>query len=261
MDNREALYTFISTGDKFGFYTLRVMEKVRVYFGGESRVILKDFYITNLSTDSKTAEEKAQRISEEIGIPFKGDADFDLEEIKRRQSEVVRQQKEAIERAIAERQQQIEQEFTASVNENVFIAGKYIGQTPSEVYAKEANYLFWLANEYEEGVKSKLQVNAKIAKKFIEENDIQKPGYIGEEGEEVTVSLTLKHSQWTNSRFPSIMFICLTEKGEEVMFFTVAKKFQALENGNTFTIKGTVKEQRESYSGNKQTIINKPKMV
>lgn len=258
---REALYTFISTGDKVGFYTLRVMENVGVYIEGQLRVIKKDFYIQNLSTDKQVAVEKAEKISEEMGLPFYGNAEFDLEEIRRRSAEETKAQKEAQERAIREQEEKIKQEFIAAVGDSVFLTGKYTGRTASDVANVDVGYLFWLASAFEEGSHSKFQINAYIAKKFIEENNIKQPGYIGEVGGEITTTLTLKYSKWTNGQFPTIMFVANTSFGEEVMFFSVAKKFQALENGNTFSIKGMVKEQRESFSGNKQTIINKPKMV
>lgn len=258
---REALYTFISTGDKVGFYTLRVMENVGVYIDGQLRVIKKDFYIQNLSTDKQVAVEKAEQISAELELPFYGNADFDLEEIRRRSAEETKAQKEAQERAVREREEKIQQEFISAVGESVFVTGKYIGQTANEVSKIDVTYLFWLASAYEEGSRSKFQINASIAKKYIEENNIQRPGYVGEIGNEVSVSLKLKRSQWINSQFPSIMFIASTATGEEVMFFSVAKKFQALNEEDEFTIKGMVKDHRESYGGNKQTIINKPKMV
>ena len=258
---REALYTFISTGDKVGFYTLRVMERVAVYIEGVPHLFLKDFYIQNLSTDKAIAEDKAERISAEMDLPFRGNADFDLEEIKRRQSEETRAQKEAQEQVIRDREETIKQEFFAAIGESVFVTGKYSGRTASDVAKSDIGYLFWVAGEFVEGSVSKLQINASIAKKFIEINNVQRPGYVGEIGNDVVVDLTLKYSKWTNGQFPSIMFIANTAFGEEVMFFSVAKKFTALNDGDNFSIKGMVKDHRESFSGSKQTIINKPKIV
>ena len=87
------------------------------------------------------------------------------------------------------------------------------------------------------------------------------PGYIGVVGEAIElVNLTLKRAFWTQSQYPSLMHICEAETGEEIVFYSTAAGFKAIEIGGTFSITGTVKEQREGWGGTKQTIINKPKL-
>lgn len=263
MFDNQALYTFISTGDKFGFYTFRVMCKVKVYVDGESRMINKDYYVKNLSTNKAQAEQMAEEMSVGYGLPFRGNAEFELEEIKRRNSELVREQREAQERAIAQREQEIQEEYIRTVQEGVIICGKYTGMTAKELHSLDLGYLFWLADQYSADGNSfhRLAVSAKIAHDYITQNNIQKPGYVGVEGEQATMSLKLTRSQWTHGQFPTIMFICTTEAGENVVFFSTAKKFQELEVGQNFTVTALIKEHRENWSGNKETLLNRPKIA
>ena len=73
-------FTFISTGDKKGFYTLRVYGHNRTNGKNASA------FIRNLSTDKDKAIAKARLLSEELGLPLNEEIDFELNEIARNES-------------------------------------------------------------------------------------------------------------------------------------------------------------------------------
>lgn len=254
----KALYTFISTGDKVAMYTLRVMMKCRIQVGQDSFFELRDYYIQNLSNDKATAEAKAVQMSEMMQLEFKGNADFELNEIRRTRDAQALELRQAAERAHIERLAAWDAERTEQIQAGVFIMGKYTGKTAAEVAADDLGYLFWLAGEIE--ANGKLGICAKIAANYINETGVQLPGYVGEVGEPIELALTLKRVFWTQGQFPTLMHIATTPQGNEVVFFSVAQGFKEIEIGQSFTITGTVKDQREGYNGQKQTIINKPKL-
>lgn len=254
--NSKPLYGFISTGDKTAMYTLRIMESCLVGGPDGGSIMNLDYYVKNLSNNKEKAEAVAAEICEDIGVPLKSDASFELNEIKRRKSEMLAAEREAYEKEIQERQEKIEREFDSSVLESVFLSGKYIGKTPAEA---DLGYLFWLAEQGVSGSKSKYDINVQIAQNYIEQNNIQKPGYVGIVGEQIELELKLISCYTTNGRFLSYVFKSVTPTGEAVVFFSTSKKFLALKDGDTFKITGLVRSQDE-YNGQNSTVINKPKM-
>lgn len=68
----EKKFTFISTGDKKGFYTLRVYGNNRINGKNASA------FIRNLSTDKDKAIIKARLLSEELGLPLNEEIDSSL---------------------------------------------------------------------------------------------------------------------------------------------------------------------------------------
>ena len=253
------LYGFISTGDKTAMYTLRIMEDCLVAGGheGTAYTALLDYYVKNLSNDKAKAEAAAEEICSDIGVPLKSDASFELNEIKRRKSELIQAEREAIERAQRERQEQSEREYEEGVRGAVFISGKYVGRSPAEA---DRGYLFWLADQGLSGYKSKYDINVQIAQNYIEENNIQKPGFVGVVSEDIELELKLISCFSTRGVYLSYIFKCETLAGDQVVFFSTSKKFLALKDGDIFKITGIVREH-QIYNNAKSTLINKPKMV
>ena len=253
---------FISTGEKFGFYTLRGIFLVAINIEGERRFITRDYFFRNLSTDQAKAETLAQEYAEQYGVPFTGNAEFALDEIKRRKAEEVREQAERVARLVREAEEQAKEEYTRVVQEGVFVCGKYTGKTAAQVDKFDRKYLFWAAEQFIEGVHAnKFNVNCALAKKYLEENNIQPSDFVGVEGEQIELTLTLREAYWTRGQFPSIQFLCFDENGNDVCFFSTAKAFKALKNGEKFSIRGLVKQHYTNWKGEKSTTINKPKMI
>jgi|SRR5579872_936162 len=252
------LYTFISTGDKVAMYTLRVMCLCRVQVGDSAFNEMRDYYIQNLSNDKATAEAKAAEMSGLMNLEFKGNADFELNEIRRIRDEMASEKREAAERAHQERIAEWAAERAEQIQAGVFIMGKHTGKTAAEVAVEDLGYLFWLAGEVE--ANGKLGICAKIAANYIQLTGVELPGYIGEVDQPIEVTATLKRVFWTQSQYPTLMHIATTVQGNEIVFFSVAQGFKEIEIGQTFTITGTVKEQREGWGGTKQTVIGKPKL-
>ena len=256
--NSEAKYTFISTGDKVAMYTLRVMCLDTVQWGAESFKEMNHYYIQNLSNDKDTAESKAVEMSALMGLPFKGNADFELNEIRRVRDAEATAKREASERAYAERVAAWEAEKVEQIQAGVFILGKHTGLTAAEVAATDLGYLFWVAQQTD--ATGKMAVCVAIAANYIKETGVELPGYVGTVDQPIELTLTLKRVVWTQSQYPTLMHTAQTPEGNEVIFYSVAQGFKEIEIGQTFTITGTVKEQREGWNGQKQTIINKPKL-
>lgn len=260
------LFGFVSTGDKTAMFTLRIMYRVETtHPSGVGRMVMnEDCYIKNLSTDKDRANEAAAEICQFYKIPLKGSADFDLNEIKRNKSEAIQAEREAQERFVAEQQRLIEEAqtkfFNESMEQGVFLVGKYIGKTAKETYEIDPQYIQWVAERYVENDNSKFQVNAKLAKTFIEENNITFGGFVGEVGETVTVDLTLKSGYVTQGRFTTIIWTALTEDGKVIKFFSTAAGFKALKDGDKFKVTGTVKEH-SNYMGKESTLLHRPKLV
>lgn len=251
------LYGFISTGDKTAMYTLRVMCRDRVSVGREVYVIAQDHFIKILSNDKAKAENSAQELCDDMCVPLKSDASFDLNEIKRRKSEEVQAEREARERSIREYQERIENEFQEGIRGDVFLIGKHIGKNPSEV---DVGYLFWLADQEISSNKSRYDINIQIASNYIKENNIQRPGYVGFLHEPIELELKLISCFATQGVYPSYIFKTVTPAQEQVVFFSTSKKFLALNKGDTFKITGSVRSHDE-YNGQFSTCIAKPKMV
>lgn len=256
-----ALYGFISTGDKVAMYTLRVMCEVNVVIQGCNRTILKDYFIQNLSNDRETAILKATQILAEQDLDLKNDPSFELNEIKR----VRQEEKEELERAVKEAEErqkaQIEKYFVESIESDVFVTGMYTGHPVYDVAQNNLQYLFWLASHDVSEAKSKFDINVQIAKNYIEKNGLQKPGFVGEIGADVELELKLKSVHWTTGQFPTLCHNCETLNGEIVRFYSVAKAFKNIEENEIFKIKGIVKHHTETLTGRLITVINKPKLV
>jgi hypothetical protein len=257
----KALYGFISTGDKVALYTLRIMYEVPVRTEFGISWIMEEHYIRNLSNDKDKALEKANLLLSDMGLSLKGDPSFDLNEIKRRSSEALESERDALAKKTAEIKAEAEKVFVEACGKNVFLVGKHIGFTPEDVYSKDPSYILWLNGmEIESEILNKFDVNVKIAKDFVVKNDIKGPTFVGEVGEKITLNLTLIKSYALIGYFRSIVFTCKTPENNIVKFFSTAKGFLALEDGDSFSVVGTVKSHND-YSGRKSTSINRPKMA
>ena len=256
------LYTFISTGEKTALYTLRCMYEVPVVIQGVNRIILKDYHIQNLSNDKATAEEKAEYLSEQIGVPFKGNAEFDLNDIRRRKSEEVAAEREAVERAVRIAEEKAQAEYVRSMQEGVILCGKYTGMAPAEVV--DTDYLRWMASqiylEAPEGLeRSKWSISCQIAAKWLTEHPVKDGEWIGEVGDKVVLTLKLQKVIFIQGQWPTIMYKTTTAEGDVVVFYTVAAGFSDLIVGEEFVVSGTIKKHDE-YKGIKSTIIARPKL-
>jgi len=264
----KALYGFVSTGDKSAMYTMRIMYEVWSQWSGKPVKYLKDVYYINLSTNSSDANAKALLYCEELDIPLRGDASFDLNEIKRRKAEELAADREKAEAAQRQRDLEFEQQiveakkvFENTVLEGAFQTGKYLGRLVSDVAKVDIQYILWLAEQpITKGIHTKFDINIQIAKDYISNHEVRKPDYVGVIGEEIELELTLVSGYVTQGAFPSIIWTAQTDDGNIVKFFSVAKGFKTLKDGDRFKVKGTVKDHSE-YRNQKNTLLNRPKIV
>lgn len=252
----------ISYGAEVKMYTLRVCYQEQRWTRGEGGTPIPyvanvNEYITNLSTDSDKAIAKAKAYAAETGTKLDiSGATMSLTEIFRRNSEEEKANKKAREEAYAKlaEQERVEQEKKDAelVEQAVFFKGKYSGQTPAQVAEVEMSYLEWAVKNMDD-VHKKIIINADVLPKYTDE-------YVGEEGDAIEIKVTLITAFWTNGMYPTLMNKCVDSEGNRINFFSQAKWVKELEDGDTFTIKGTIKSH-DSYCGEKSTIIGRPKLV
>lgn len=114
---------YISTGSLEVFYTLRYTFEEVVYFGGESSIVERDYFIQNLSLDRDEAIAKAKTlVAERAGSA--GHLELDDTFILERQ------------RKAAE-----------AIDWSIFRGGKYTGKSIHEVAEIDRNYLVWLCSQ------------------------------------------------------------------------------------------------------------------
>lgn len=260
-------YTFISTGDKTAFYTLRE--------GGDLTVLVNNVYVTyfhtyhiqNLSTDRDTALTKGNEISEHLGLPFKPNADFDLNEIKRRSHEEAEAHRRAEIEAEEARRTEAAELYEAAKTDGLLLVGKYISKTAEEVAEIDPDYLYWMAAEADpEAVRfSKFNASALIAKKWADANPLPISEWVGEEGTKVEFEGRLTKTVDINGMYPTTLFRFVTEDGNVIIIYSTAKKMNELEAGDTVKILATVKKHDRSFyephGNNKVTVLNRPKVL
>lgn len=247
-------HTFISTGEKTAMYTLR---EAGIYSDGNCMMYM-DRYIQNLSNDREKAIEKAKSISTEIGIAFRTDGElFALNEIKRMRKE----EREYIERIKKEEQErndkEIRESFDAEVTDGNFIFGKYVGESPSDVVNnhEDIGYIKWLASQYVEGEISRFNVNATIAKRWVDENPQPESDFIGEVDTKITVTAKVIVAMNVDSFYGITRMVVLKDENENVIkLYSTAKSVYALNIGQELTITGKVKCHTH-YRGEKQTTL------
>lgn len=265
ISNMSPIFGYISTTDAKAIHTLHVVYSSQITdsTGESSFTEVRDFYIKNLSHDANRAHETAQELCLLYNIPLKSIDDFNINDIVK-VTNISKIDRDAQDRIVVEQRTQIESEhenlFQQAIERNVFIVGQYSGKTAGEVYTIDPDYVKSIAKQYISGDSSSFQVNAKLAKDFIEENNITFGGFVGEVGETVTVDLTLKSGYVTQGRFTTIIWTALTEDGKVIKFFSTAAGFKALKDGDKFKVTGTVKEH-SNYHGKESTLLNRPKLV
>lgn len=250
MNNDSAINLFISTGALVGFYTLNI----NVVEEG----ISKNTFIKNLSTDKNKALSEALEYSKRFSIPLISDADFDLNEIKRKtREEAERAEFEKIERERIEKETYAKEVLDA-VTGKVFIGGKYAGISVSKVFETDPTYILYLADQYNEKESNcKEKINYRIAHNFCIENNVGKPEYIGVNEEKIEIEVVLRAVTIKEGIYPSWKYIC-TNGINTIMFNTNSKKFASLNVGDTFKVSGKVVHLGFDKKIN---FINKPKRV
>lgn len=264
-------YTVISTGDKTAFYTLRVVGTAIGINANGRYAFNHSYFIRNLSTDREKALETGTYYSEQLGYPFKPNADFDLNDIKRRRSEDLVAEREALERYERERTEAAVADYDRDVTAGVLLMGKYADRTIEEVAETDPDYLYWLAREAVEYSESetvfynKFNASALIAKKWADANPRPISNWIGEVDEKITFTAKLTKIVDINSFYASTLFRFVTDQGNIVVMYSTAKKMYELNKGDVVTIQATVKSHDnsmyEDVDNSKVTLVKRPKIL
>jgi hypothetical protein len=259
--NSEYLYAYISTGDKTALYTLRVMSDDLVQLGYEKRIIRNSHFIQILSNDKDKASRKGRELAEELGVPFKDNADFDLKEIKRQRDALSQEKRLAYEKALEEKAQRERQIVEEQIKNNVFLIGKYAGETPEYVNQENQPYLFWMATNHD--ANGLLGVSGKIASKFIEDYDITPPDYLGKEGDIIQLKVKINDSFAVQGIYGTQWLFKTrdVETGSSVIFYTTSQKFLDKKVGDVVELSGVVKTHQEDKVGLKNTLLSSIKYI
>lgn len=261
------IYGFISTGELTAMYTLRIMASVvSVNSLGQRETFMDDYYIQNLSTDKQIADDKANSILAQMDIPFRPNADFDLNEIKRRKASEVAAEREAREQAQREYLKLEADRFAAQTTAGFMVCGKYIDKTAQEIVdLGDIDYILFAAREHAVQVSTgPWAVNCAVANEWLQNNPQKASEYVGVVGEKITLELTVRTVRVCHGAFYTVLYVCATEAGDLVKFFTTAKAFDDVEKGHKIKVQGAVKAHEIDCFINghpKVTMFNRPKMV
>lgn len=254
------LFTFISTGDKCAMYTLRIMMQYQGHTCGEPYCFTDSEYVKNLSNDKAKAEHNAKEYSDLWNIPFKGNAEFELNEIRRSRDAEAAAKVAEYERIKAETIRHQEEEYDRVFNEGVMLTGKYTGKTIAEIIKIDPSYVFWMARQAD-GSKNIYTVGCELAAKYISDNKIESAGHIGQVGDVIEVDVLISRiSPFEGFYGTSWVVTCFDDEFRMITFFTTSKRILNNEIGTRVRIQGTVSEHGE-YQGYKQTMFKRPKIV
>jgi len=283
---------FISTGDKAGFYTLRVV--VPKYVGGQW--IDGSDYLCTLSTDWDAAVQKAREYLREhypdADTKLYGD-EFKLHDIQRRKSEDLAAEREAAEQAA------IQREYTRAAENRLAIAtafrderitfGKFgpqgtgRGMTFKAAADQHIDYCRWIRSKAEEiafdlnadkhpQMLNRLEVCAVAFVRWAEYHgiDLSEPEvssiHVGTEGEKVEMWLTVERIKDSHFTAPngatsySWMHFCKDAAGNVISFKTGSQTFDDVQTGDTIKVKGTIKSHSE-FKGIPNTWLGRVKCV
>lgn len=260
-------YTFLSTGDKTAMYTLREYGlAMGVDMKGQRYEFMTTFYIQNLSTDKEKALAKGAEISANINLPFKANADFDLNEIKRKSREAAEQERADAEAYEQERRVKATQDYTNALGEGVMLAGKYTGDEVEKVGEQDVEYLQWFAGQAVDiDYYSKFHATAKIAAKWLEENPQPISEFQGEVGDTLIFSGIVTKALEMNGQFYTVLYRFKTATGNIITTFTTAKAFDEVQVGDELTISAKVKAHEHSpyelQDNDKVTVVARPKII
>jgi uncharacterized protein (DUF3820 family) len=244
---------YISSGQKNGFYTLRVHR-----FAGEFST---DFYLRNLSTDPDKAEEKARDYFNRVyadrpDATFAGYADFDLT-------------------PWGQSLAPWERYALADIENGIWPFGKHKG---TKIDSSPESYLvFWsnikdastrpaqaLVEKCREICESRgLYDKIKAEREQREEQDRLNSAHIGKIGERVTLTVTIGKRITVETDFGGYrLYILRNATGQVILYkdYTGTSKLSEYKEGDTLTLKATIKAHSE-YKGVKQTVINRPSNV
>lgn len=257
----ENLYTFISTGEKVAMYTLRVMNRYNcTNIDGKHYSFIDSQFIRILSNDKAKAETLAVEFSENQGFEFRGNAEFELNEIRRKNSAAKAEELEEQNRIKIQYQKEEDEKFERVLNEGVLNCGKYHGKTIEEIIKIDMPYVFWLAKQLTED-KTLFNANAKLAADYLENNEIYVSKHIGEIGDFFEGNVTVINKTEFQGNFGMTWVVsCLTENKDNITFYTTSKKLLNTDISETMKIKGMISRHSE-YNGIPQTTLKAPKIV
>lgn len=257
----EPLFAFIGTGDKIAMYTLRVMNQYTSTYQGEQVTFVDSEYVRNLSTNKAKAETLASEFADHNNLEFRGNAEFELNEIRRNRDEQNAIVAEARRLHLAKVEQDARDDYERVLNDGVFLSGKYKGLTPGQVFEVEPGYVFWFAKQSDSN-KSLYTIDADLAAKFIADYNPQKPGHFGNIGDEVVIEVRFAKVSYFPNRFGGTSSVVTFYDSENRMItcFTTSKKLTDNEVGTKLKISGVISEHGE-YNDMPQTLIKKPKIV
>lgn len=254
----EPLYTFLSTGDKTAMYTLRLMVQVVDVRLGAFR---KDEFIAILSNDYQKAVDLAQARSQEIGVPFNLAAAFDLNEIKRnRENAKSEKEREALEQAI-KIQEEAQARYEADLKSGVLLVGKYKGRPLVEVAESDSDYIYYMAEKYNpESPVDAYKATLAMCAQWADENP-KLQAFWGVVGETATATMQfIKRVAFDGAYGRSYGCFFRTNDNAIVVFYTTAKAFLSLNEGDAVTLTGFIHKHDEKHNGDMLTVVKKAKL-
>lgn len=107
---------------------------------------------------------------------------------------------------------------------------------------------YWFVKEYVENIR-----------KAYAESNVPKTGYIGAVGEKVSMSVTYTNQYYFDTQFGTTYVYKFRDSEGHIIIWKTAKILE-IEKGDSITLTGTVKEQKE-YRGEEQTVMTRCKIA
>ncbi len=139
---------FISTGEKYGFYTLRTIVA--------TETACVENYIKNLSTNWDTAQDKARVFADRAGMELHAGY-FELDEIGKLRGD----DRWAMELEL--------------INPDFIPYGKFRGQRLSNVFADDVDYFWWMLEDFNHTLSANIPFGVHLACTIADETDGVRP--------------------------------------------------------------------------------------
>lgn len=275
---------FVGIGKDYHFFTLRETYEHTTYLpGANGNAVIngvyqgtaiketRSFHHFNLSQDADEAYSKAVEAAANFGLKLtctRADLDTQMLEIKRATAAEMAEREERAAKWEAERKALRDAELARKIeltNSGFFAFGKFCDKSFNDV---DPGYLEWFVSardDFEAG--SLLQITADAILRLAADRLPVKPdatATIGEIGKRLDVRVTVVRSFgfWRESfsGYGSERVYITTMVTDDRVCVVVKSTAFAPDVGETFTLRGTVKEHSE-YKGQMQTIMQRVKII
>jgi hypothetical protein len=259
---------YIGTGEQTKMFTLRHQYEEKVFFNvgdgkAQSAIVMRDYYVQNLSTDSEKAVERAKELGFEVKTPK-----FTLQEIVKRDGELAEEARLAAEEKFAATQKAKLDYELKLVKEHRFPFGFNEGVSFEYMVTKKGHGWagYWMKSGRASDATATIKLMGLVLEGLYPEvarvtflNDKGNGKFFGEVGVRQQKVKVTNVASYGYDGYYSYVHIekFLTETGELLTYMGSA--YLEISKGDELVISFGIKEH-EVYEGEHQTIIQRVKI-